>query len=58
MADFSKDQGGIQSSTSTQAAPLESGVPTTGFVESPTNESECCNFGVGPGVGANTRKIH
>lgn len=56
MADFSKDQGGIQSSDSTQASPVEAGVPTTGFAESP--KGEVCAGGPGPGIG-NTRKgIH
>ena len=53
MADFSKDQGGIQSSPSTQASPIESGEPTTGFVQA--GPSELAQFGPGPGVG-NTRK--
>ena len=51
--DFSSDQGGIQSSTSTEADPIEAGVPTTGFAESP--KGEVCAGGPGPGIG-NTRK--
>lgn len=58
MADFSKDQGGIQSSPSTQFPQKESGAPKTGFTEAPSNSADTYNFGEGPGISANTRKIH
>lgn len=50
--DFSSDQGGIQSSDSTKAAPIEAGTPKTGFDEAP--KAECCYGTPGPGIG-NTR---
>lgn len=50
--DFSSDQGGIQSSDSTKADPIEAGTPKTGFTEAP--KAECCRGQAGPGVG-NTR---
>ncbi|MGZ6788340.1 MAG: hypothetical protein ACXVGN_00055 [Mycobacteriaceae bacterium] len=56
--DFGSGQGGIQSSPSTQFPQKESGAPKTGFTEAPMSSDECCNFGEGPGIGANTRKIH
>lgn len=49
-------QGGIQSSTSTEADPIEAGTPTTGFTESPT--AETCFGEPGPGVGNSRRGIH
>ena len=52
MSDFSKDQGGIQSSPSTEFDPAEGGTPKTGFAESP--KGDCADFGAGPGIG-NTR---
>jgi len=53
MADFSKDQGGIQSSDSTQFTPIESGTPASCTnCEPPASERP--QGGPGPGVG-NTR---
>jgi hypothetical protein len=54
--DFNDDQGGIQSSTSTQFAPIESGEPTTGFVQAPASERP--TGGPGPGIGNSRRGIH
>lgn len=53
MADFSKDQGGIQSSTSTEFDPIESGVPKSGIAEAP--KGQLGETGPGPGIG-NTRQ--
>jgi hypothetical protein len=36
--DFNDDQGGIQSSSSTEFDPIAEGTPTTGFTESPKGE--------------------
>lgn len=49
MSDFSKDQGGIQSSGSTVAEPIEAGVSPTGFAEAP--KADRPQGGPGPGVG-------
>jgi hypothetical protein len=54
--DFSSDQGGIQSSSSTEFDPIESGTPKTGFSEAP--KGEVAEFGAGPGVGNSRRGIH
>ena len=54
--DFSSDQGGIQSSTSTEFSPKESGTPTTGFTEAPASERP--TGGPGPGIGNTRRGIH
>lgn len=54
MGDFNHKQPAPQPNSSTEAAPREDGVPTTGFTEAPRNPSECANFEQGPGVG-NTR---
>lgn len=56
MADFGKDQGGIQPSTATGRSPKESGSPKTGFTESPKGEVK--QGGTGPGVGNSRRGIH
>jgi hypothetical protein len=56
MSDFSKDTGDIQSSDSTSFDPIESGEPTTGFVQSP--KAEQAEFGAGPGIKGHGRKIH
>ena len=56
MADFSKDQGGIQSSPSTIKDPVEAGVPKTGFTEAP--KAEVKEFGPGPGIGNTRGTIH
>jgi len=56
MSDFSKDQGGIQSSTSTVADPIEAGTPTTGFTEAP--KAQIAETGAGPGIGNSRRGIH
>ena len=52
MSDFSKDQGGIESSSSTIKNPVEAGTPKSGISEAPSGE--LADFGPGPGVG-NTR---
>lgn len=54
--DYGKNQGGVQSSTSTEFDPIESGTPKTGFQEAPA--SACGEKGPGPGVPGNTKKIH
>lgn len=54
--DFGSGQGGVQSSASTQFDPIEAGTPKTGFSEAP--KAKVADFGPGPGVGANTKKIH
>lgn len=56
MSDFSKDQGGIQSSGSTVADPVEGGTPVTGFAEAP--KADCPKGGPGPGIGNSRRGIH
>lgn len=53
MADFSKDQGGIQSSSSTEFPSHESGEPTSCCTDT-TPAGERPVGGPGPGVG-NTR---
>ncbi len=53
--DFSSDQGGIQSSQSTVAEPIEAGVSPTGFAEAP--KSERPQGGAGPGIGNSRRAI-
>lgn len=59
MADFGSGQGGVQSSDSTVASARESGVPVTGFADSPElpNDMDSPNGGPGPGVPANNWKI-
>ena len=54
--DFSSDQGGIQSSPSTQFAPHESGTPVSCCTDN-VPPSERPVGGPGPGVGANSKKI-
>lgn len=49
-------QGGIQSSTSTEFAPTEFGVPTSGISEAPASERP--TGGPGPGVGNSRPGIH
>lgn len=49
MSDFNTDQGGIQSSQSTVADPIEAGTPKAGIVEAPAGERPI--GGPGPGVG-------
>ena len=53
--DFNDDQGGIQSSNSTQFAPIESDVPKSGISEAPA--SELAPTAAGPGVGNSRRGI-
>lgn len=50
--DFSSDQGGVQTRPSTEASPIEAGLPKTGFDEAP--KAEAYYGEPGPGVG-NTR---
>ena len=54
--DFSSDQGGIQSSDSTQASPGEAGTPTTGFIEAP--KAQLGDTAAGPGIGNSRKGIH
>lgn len=54
--DFSDNQGGIQSSTSTQFDPIESGVPKSGISESP--KGQLGETGPGPGIGNTRQGIH
>lgn len=56
MGDFSHDQGGIQSSSSTEFDKQEGGTPTTGFAEAP--KSKTGDHGPGPGIGSTRRGIH
>lgn len=56
MSDFSKDQGGIQSSQSTVADPIEAGISPTGFAEAPASERPA--GAAGPGIGNSRRGIH
>jgi hypothetical protein len=56
VSDFNKDQGGIQSSTSTIADPVEAGISPSGIAEAPTAERPI--GGPGPGVGNSRRGIH
>lgn len=56
MSDFSKDTGGIESSNSTIAAPIEGDLPKSGIAESP--KGELAEFGPGPGVGNTRGGIH
>jgi hypothetical protein len=57
MGDFSKDQGGIQSSDSTIFSEhQDANEPYTGFIEAPTSEK--APTGAGPGVGNSRRGIH
>jgi hypothetical protein len=54
--DFSSDQGGIQSSDSTQFSEHQDpNEPVTGFVQS--GPSELAAKGPGPGISKNTRVI-
>ncbi len=57
MSDFSKDQGGIQSSQSTVADPIEAGISKSGIAESPASPERPIT-GAGPGVGNSRRGIH
>lgn len=54
--DFSSDQGGIQSSTSTEFDPIESGVPKSGISEAP--KGALGETGPGPGIGNTRQGIH
>lgn len=54
--DFGHDQGGIQSSTSTEFDPIESGTPKTGFSEAP--KTKLAEFGPGAGIGNTRGGIH
>ncbi len=53
--DYGSGKGGVQSSTSTEKHPGESGTPKTGFSSSGSVEKPA--KGPGPGVPGNTRKI-
>lgn len=53
--DFSSDQGGIQSSQSTVAEPIEAGISKSGIAEAPASERPI--GGPGPGVGNSRRGI-
>lgn len=54
--DFSHDQGGIQSSTSTEFDAIESGTPKTGFAEAPKTDE--VRGGPGAGIGNTRGGIH
>lgn len=56
MGDFSRDQGDIQGVGPNTKAPSESGTPKTGFSEAP--KSDKADFGPGPGVPPNSKRIH
>jgi hypothetical protein len=53
--DYGSGQGGVQTSTSTEFAPHESGTPKTGFSSAP--KGECHRGGPGEGIPASNRKI-
>lgn len=53
---WNQSQGGIESSGSTEATPIEAGVPTTGYDDAP--KAECKPGAPGPGVGNSRRGIH
>lgn len=54
--DFSSDQGGIQSSPSTEFDPMEKGVSPTGFDSAPKGDK--ADFGPGAGIGNTRQGIH
>lgn len=58
MGDFNTNQGGVQGVGPTTAAPVESGTPTTGFIEAPVYDGDAADATQGPGIPANTAKIH
>ena len=55
-SDFGHDQGGVQSSTSTEFDAIESGTPKSGVSEAP--KTTLAEFGPGAGIGSTGRKIH
>lgn len=56
MADFSKDRGDVQGTSANSTPPKHSGTPKTGFTEAPEGPNRS-DFGPGPGVKGNTKKI-
>lgn len=58
MGDFSSRQPAPQSGNAETAQPRESGVPTTGFVESPVYDGDAADATKGGAIPANRSTIH
>lgn len=55
-SDFGHDQGGIQSSQSTEFDPVQDGTPSVGFSDAP--KGKVGETGPGQGIGNSRRGIH
>lgn len=56
MSDFKTNDGRVDSGVSSEASPIEAGTPTTGFDDGPKGEQGM--KGPGPGIGANSKRLH
>ena len=56
--DFSSDQGDVQGVAPNTKAPMTSDAPEVGFSNPGNGQRERAEFGPGPGLRGNTKKIH